>query len=1039
MTMNAACPGCGQLLPADAPQGRCPECLFDLLDEPEPARTGPASEVDAGTRTFGDYELLQEIGRGGMGVVYKARQISLGRIVAVKMLLGGQFAGKELVQRFRAEAGAAAALRHPNIVAIYDVGVHHGQHYFSMDYIEGQNLAQLVRNQPMSSRPAARYMKAVSEAVHFGHQHGVLHRDLKPANILVDSTTDQPLVTDFGLAKRLDSDSSLTLSGMVLGSPNFMPPEQASAPRGNIARESDVYSLGGILYYLLTGRPPFQSETLETTIQKVIHEEPISPRLLASSVPRDLETICLKCLEKNPPKRYSTAQALADELSRFLADEPIIAHPVSRTEKAWRWCRRKPALAASLSLILILLLIVIVGSPLAILRINRARETAELSLYAAEVNVAGQALEDGDLLRARTYLDRQRPGGSRKRDLRTFEWRYLDGEARSDEIATLGKHDGDVRTVRFSPDGKLLASGQKNGIVKLWDWRARQQLGTLQDVSIRSGKEEPRWFGSWASGLVFSRDGRLLAAGAAEKILLWDLPSRQRVGVLIGHTNYVNCLLFLPDGHTLASAASDGTVRFWEIASETPREIACVRANDREAFLLACSRDGKTLIASVRDSTLTRWDISNVGKPVQLPMLTAHEGWGLTFAMRPSSDVLVSPNGMKELILWELTNSPAALPFRRIPSSERPVGLPGAAVFTPDGATLVLGGQDRNLTIWDFVGPKKSIQLKGHADAINSVDVSPDGSTVASGSNDGTVRLWDISNCWNEKPSVTHTDWLESVIVSPDSKYVGSGSQNALFKLLEVESGQVVASVHPTNTYGAHRCSFSPDSRLIAVETRDFIRLRKVPSLEEVESFPGSSPRFASDRSTLIYFRKKGDHGEFQWRNPDSTIERTIPVDWRWILQLAVSPDGRKIAASQGGDLRFWRVEDPKTAIPLGPFLDDVRGVSFSSDGALLACSSWDSTVALYRVSEKPSLISRWTAHRGFALSVAFSADNRTLATGGDDGAIRFWNLNSLQESLVLHAGNAMVECLAFSPDGNHLASGDGDGFVRLWHARPVQ
>jgi serine/threonine protein kinase/tetratricopeptide (TPR) repeat protein len=355
MTTNAVCAACGQALPADAPQGRCPDCLFGLLDGPEAARSAgssPGSEDGPASRLFGDYELLEQIGRGGMGVVYKARQTSLGRIVAVKMLLGAQFAAKELVQRFRAEAGAAAALRHPNIVAIYDVGVHHGQHYFSMDYVPGQNLSQLIRTQPLAPKEAARYVEVIAEAIEYAHSQGILHRDLKPSNVLVDTAMNEPRVTDFGLAKRLDEQSSLTLTGQVLGSPNFMPPEQASPKHGKIGRQSDVYALGGILFFLLTARAPFQGETLESTIDLLLNSEAVSPRSLNPGVPRDLETICLKCLEKDPLKRYQTARGLAEELGRFLNDEPLEARPVSQPERVWRWVRRNPARTTALAAVL---------------------------------------------------------------------------------------------------------------------------------------------------------------------------------------------------------------------------------------------------------------------------------------------------------------------------------------------------------------------------------------------------------------------------------------------------------------------------------------------------------------------------------------------------------------------------------------------------------------------------------------------------------------------------------------------------------------
>src|SRR5437016_4911209 len=300
------CSKCGLELPPNTHEANCPNCILSFAVGDADTLPGRGDHDTRGffalPRSFGDYELLEEIARGGMGVVYKARHKSLNRIVAVKMILAGPLATRQFIQRFRTEAGAAAALQHPNIVAIHDVGVHEGQHFFSMDYVQGQNLAQLVGKQPLPPRKTAEYLRQIAEAIHYAHCQGILHRDLKPSNVLVDAATDQPRVTDFGLAKRLDGESSLTITGQMMGSPGFIAPEQASPDRGKVGRHSDVYALGAILYDLLTARAPFQAESLPAIVTQVLNTEPISTRLLNPSVPRDLETICLKCLEKEPAR-----------------------------------------------------------------------------------------------------------------------------------------------------------------------------------------------------------------------------------------------------------------------------------------------------------------------------------------------------------------------------------------------------------------------------------------------------------------------------------------------------------------------------------------------------------------------------------------------------------------------------------------------------------------------------------------------------------------------------------------------------------------
>jgi serine/threonine-protein kinase len=318
-----------------------------IVAEGSPDRQTIPSASGTKVRYFGDYELIEELARGGMGVIYKARQGSLNRIVALKMILRGRLATPADVLRFRREAEAAANLQHPNIVAIHEIGQHEGQHYFSMDYVAGRNLADLMDGKPLPAQQAARYVRIIAEAVHFAHRRGTLHRDLKPQNVLIDEH-DRPRITDFGLAKLMDEESQLTLSGEVMGSPSYMAPEQAAGRQEQVGPQTDVYALGAILYELLAGRPPFSAPTAMATMRQVMEAEPAPPRTFSPGVPADVETICLKCLEKIPSRRYASAQDLADDLNRFLRAEPIQAHPPGLLDRLDRWARLRPALAVTL-------------------------------------------------------------------------------------------------------------------------------------------------------------------------------------------------------------------------------------------------------------------------------------------------------------------------------------------------------------------------------------------------------------------------------------------------------------------------------------------------------------------------------------------------------------------------------------------------------------------------------------------------------------------------------------------------------------------
>jgi hypothetical protein len=500
---------------------------------------GRASRVDpARPPHIPGYEVLGVLGRGGMGVVYRARQTELNRPVALKLSLAGAYADPREVARFRREAEAAARLQHPHVVQVYDVGEYDGHAYFAMELLEGGSLARKLGGTPQPARPAAELVQTLARALHHAHQRGILHRDLKPANVLLaaDGTAK---VSDFGLARRLDGQLSLTPTGLVLGTPSYMPPEQAGGDNRAVGPAADVYALGAVLYELLTGRPPFKAATSFDTLLQVMTDDPVPPRRLAPGVPRDLETVCLKCLQKDPTKRYGSAEALAEDLGRWLKGEPIRARPAGRGERLWRWCRRNPALAAVTGLAAAALAAV-AGLSLGFvwnLRLEQQRTRAALreaeGLTASLVIDRGLAFcEQGDVNLGMLWLARgleMAPADAQ--DLRRVSRANLAAWRRQlRSRRAILPHQERVCAVAFSPDGRMALTGSEDRTARVWDAAAGTPLG--QPLAHRGS----------VFAVAFSPDGRTILTGSADQTAQrWDVTTRKPVGpALVGRQSSID-------------------------------------------------------------------------------------------------------------------------------------------------------------------------------------------------------------------------------------------------------------------------------------------------------------------------------------------------------------------------------------------------------------------------------------------------------------------------------------------------------------------
>jgi len=1020
MNRSGKCLKCEAPLAENLCEDFCPGCLFAQAVAAM-GNTTPASEVELREVTasqqaaFGDYEILEKIGEGGMGVVYKARQRSLDRVVALKMLsLIGPQARPEMVKRFRAEAIAAASLQHPHIVAIHEVGLNQGRHFYVMDYVAGPSLAKMVGNQPLPPNLAARYLKQIAEAVHY--ERGILHRDLKPANVLM-GVPDQPLVTDFGLAKRLDVDSDLTLTGQVLGSPHYIPPEQARGKPGRLSRRTDVYGLGAILYHLLTGRPPFVGEQMAEILALVLSAEPTPPRLLNPLVPRDLETICLKCLEKEPSSRYPTAQAMAEDLTRCLDGKPIVARPVGALGKTWRWCRRKPALATALVACGLMFGFGFAGVTWQWHRAKASEALMRRNLYAADMNLAQQALAEQNLGLALKILEAHRPKPGEE-DFRGWEWRFLWRECQGGELRTLGRHALSAQWVAFSPDGRLLASAAEDSF-KLWDVPSGREIAS--GIHSEQRQEHSR------STIVFSPDGRFLAtSGFFNQVRLWEYPVLREIGILV-HDAQVRNTAISPDSAVAGTIAGE-VLYLWNLAS---RQLL-KRHHIPQASYLAFSVDQRTLAIGTGHGRIVLWDrIARAPRDT----IDTHERAVSSVVFGPDGNLLASTTTPGHAQVWNSQN------LQLVACFTNHAGWIQSLAFSPDGRLLATAGSDRTIKLWDWARQLEVGVLHGHLNEVWGVAFSPDGQLLASSSKDGEVKLWSI------QPKTLPP---RSLLLPPHRRYVLSSTADTLLIFTTDSEIQIwdTGSVKETARYPIPVNAKIPG---IAVSPRG--------GLVGLGMSSGEITLWRSDRGVLKQIATLAAHRsdicamEFTrdghqlisadtqqvimvWDVPTASAVASFKPHPSPVLDLGLSADGRIVVTTHGDwTAEVWDAPEQKRLALLGGHAGAMADVAVSRDGKIMATVSFDGTAKLWDVQAGRQLGT--LEGQTFGLhSAALSADGQRLAVGGSDGSVKLWDTR-LQRSVgtLRHNNvNVWVQQLGFLPDGNALVSVSDETLV-VWRA----
>ncbi len=1108
-------------------------------------RNDPASPNLLGiVRYFGDYELLESIATGGMGVVYKARQVSLNRIVALKMILSGQFASANDVQRFHAEAEAAGNLDHPNIVPIYEVGEYQGQHYFSMKYIEGGSLAPAVASGPWSTtgkegqRQAAALVETVARAVHYAHQRGILHRDLKPGNILLQTVDGRlpndktapsgkssnsnhlsviPMITDFGLAKRLDSDANLSRSGTIVGTPAYMAPEQAAGHK-SLTIAADVYSLGAILYEVLTGRAPFVGSTALEILGQVVDKEPTPPRQIARGIDRDLETICLKCLEKDPHKRYPTAEALAEDLERFGAGQPILARPAGTLDRAVKWVRRRPALAALVGVCCVAALSlagVIVDSNLRLTverdyargqeekaglerdsafvaktEADRQRRRAEELLSHSRAERGMRLLDGANSLGLLDLLDARRAAEDlpQLRNLRTTLWSGWES-ACSGRLEQVLPNKSPVTAMAFAPDGKTMATREKDGAIVLWDiatGKARMTIPTPADW-VNAGPpgaappEQTLTFSTDGAALVFrwshlsgkggtqawdvdtgrprcppinfdrpgkkvclSPDGLWLVTGVGAVLRKQEALTGESIGPSWKASGPVDAILISPDGKLLVTLGDQ--LEWWDAATgkqfapptPTPGRKDRLDSNPSAQFL-AFTPDGKWLICrfpTFTTETARVYDTAT-GKLVGAPVTSDTQfSFGEVKVSRDGATMATLPSALGNLYerkvrLWRLATG------KLQPEPVRHEGDAICLALSPDGKLLATGGLDGSARLWEIEKGRPHGSALWHAGPVALVSFAPNGARLATCDESGVVRLWQTAaGRTRGKPALEAP--ASSFAFGPGGKWLAATNLANEIQRWDLATLQPLGKpLKQEHKVGILACS--PDGALLAAGTAKGIQLWDVaaarPHGQRLE-FPHEvlGLAFSLDGKRLAAMSGDGvvqmwDPATGELHKPPFKGERMEAA----FFDMQISADGNLVATRCTFGVLLWRADKGRQL----PFSAHKFIGAMSPQGMALVMTvkddesetsfSVEDVLAGRTVAQLPD------AHFSFELPAEFSPDGKLIAIPLANQTVEIWNVATGKRHGPRLANRQQIQRLLFAPDGKVLVTVSPNGTLRQW------